>query len=1308
MLLTLMRLEERIVLDGAAVAGADADSDASNNGHDHSGANHAPSNVDTTHHPHADNHAGAEPADPPDRPGEIVRSVIERVITALLGLNETHDAPQRLLAVSSSVDQAAELAAATTDGVVTTLFDGGDTTLDALLQQIRDALDGQNADSIALATHGLGEGGLELVDGLSVNLETLQNPEMRAFWEGLAEMITPGGRIDLLACDAADGPRGQALIVALENLTGVNFAASVDVTGNGAQGGDWILETDHVNASVLYFDSNHLSDFTDTLDNQPTISDTNPGNTAVGGAGPTVVDPGITVDDGDGGGDTLLGASVRIKSGFVAGEDRLSFNATLANGFGITGSYDTADGELIFSGNASAAAYEQVLRSVTYENISSTPDTTPREIFFVIGDDFTGYTNGYNAQTGHYYGLVAAPVSWAISNTNADGSTLGGLRGYLATVASLAESNLIGNLISPFPLNQRAWLGASDATTEGGWLWVTGPENGTQFWQGDFAGGTVGGMFANWDAGEPNDTGNSDYLTILRSGMWRDEPGAAGQDGYIVEYGGLAGDVEGPLAAGVTINVATPNHAPLLDNTGVMSLTAINEDHTSNGGNTVADVIASAGGDRITDYNAGALEGIAIIGIDNARGTWQYSTDGGASWHSIGSVTNANALLLRDSDLIRFQPDANWNGTVDSGMTFRAWDRTAGSAGSYVDVTTNGGTTAFSTATEAASLVVNSVNDAPDLDSSGDMSLTAISEDDFDNAGDTVASIIASAGGDRITDLDGGALEGIALIGIDSAHGLWQYSTDGGLTWHDIGSVDVDHALLLRNTDLIRFLPDADWNGSIGNGLTFRAWDQTDGSAGDFADTTVNGGATAFSNSIETAALVVNAVNDEPTVAVPLVDQAGREASVFRYQFASDTFADVDVGDTLTYSATLADGSPLPGWLVFDADTRTFLGTPTAANVGMLIVRVTADDGHGGMVTDTFVITISAAGNTPPPEPPPPAPRNNSGSNPPPDGSSDTLTPPSDTALGDGGTMAGIGDLAEGPGAEEASDASSGPTTFATSESGGETASAADGASPAVAGVSDAAGNRDRSDVHHREEEEEEELEIEADQLTLQVRNAMFDGELLSDENQPAEFREAWNTILAAYADSGEELAAYLQSAFRTVTESACIYQSAEQTLTALHHELALAGQSGYQVNVETLLSEATAARDNVKLAGSQLEAAILTAAEAGRDDTFDQALEDVISAALQRLMTANESLFVESQALSAVVTVLRDARVNGESEVGQDQIDVTAAWARLDAHTEITEMRASWDRVARDVFSAFVARLVAQQAGQSESTDSE
>ena len=60
------------------------------------------------------------------------------------------------------------------------------------------------------------------------------------------------------------------------------------------------------------------------------------------------------------------------------------------------------------------------------------------------------------------------------------------------------------------------------------------------------------------------------------------------------------------------------------------------------------------------------------------------------------------------------------------------------------------------------------------------------------------------------------------------------------------------------------------------------------------------------------------------------------------FQFAANTFADVDVGDTLTYSATLADGAALPGWLTFNADDAHLHGTPLNANVGTLNVSVTA------------------------------------------------------------------------------------------------------------------------------------------------------------------------------------------------------------------------------------------------------------------------------------------------------------------------------------------------------------------------------
>ena len=157
--------------------------------------------------------------------------------------------------------------------------------------------------------------------------------------------------------------------------------------------------------------------------------------------------------------------------------------------------------------------------------------------------------------------------------------------------------------------------------------------------------------------------------------------------------------------------VTSVNDAPVLDNTGTMTLTTITEDQTNNGGNTIATVIASAGGDRITDIDSSAMEGIAITALNSGNGSWEYSTNGGGSWAAVGAVSNTSALLLRSTDLVRFVPNGQQPTTAD--FTFRAWDQTSGVFGTKVDVSTNGGTTAFSTATETASITVTGLNDAP-------------------------------------------------------------------------------------------------------------------------------------------------------------------------------------------------------------------------------------------------------------------------------------------------------------------------------------------------------------------------------------------------------------------------------------------------------------------------------------------------------------------------------------------------------------------------------------------------------------------
>jgi Ca2+-binding RTX toxin-like protein len=102
-----------------------------------------------------------------------------------------------------------------------------------------------------------------------------------------------------------------------------------------------------------------------------------------------------------------------------------------------------------------------------------------------------------------------------------------------------------------------------------------------------------------------------------------------------------------------------------------------------------------------------------------------------------------------------------------------------------------------------------------------------------------------------------------------------------------------------------------------------------------------------------------------PTVATPLADQTRQEDVLYRFQVPGDTFNDTDLGDTLSYSATVTDGAVLPGWLTFDPLTRTFSGTPDDIDVGVLDLNVTATDGTNLSASDTFQLTIVNVNETP-------------------------------------------------------------------------------------------------------------------------------------------------------------------------------------------------------------------------------------------------------------------------------------------------------------------------------------------------------
>ena len=98
--------------------------------------------------------------------------------------------------------------------------------------------------------------------------------------------------------------------------------------------------------------------------------------------------------------------------------------------------------------------------------------------------------------------------------------------------------------------------------------------------------------------------------------------------------------------------------------------------------------------------------------------------------------------------------------------------------------------------------------------------------------------------------------------------------------------------------------------------------------------------------------------NSAPTVVNAIPDQTAMAGTAFTYQVPANTFNDTDTSDTLSYTATKADGANLPTWLGFTASTRTFMGTPAATDVETVAVKVTADDSNGGTVSDEFNIVV--------------------------------------------------------------------------------------------------------------------------------------------------------------------------------------------------------------------------------------------------------------------------------------------------------------------------------------------------------------
>ena len=261
----------------------------------------------------------------------------------------------------------------------------------------------------------------------------------------------------------------------------------------------------------------------------------------------TKVDPNLTLTANG----TINGFRVQISQAYASGAsgDQLRSTATLPSGVSVS-AFNTTTGILIFNGTASASDWQTVLRGVEFRSTTATCYALQRRITFVAGTVF------YNPLTEHFYEYVSGTTSWTNSYTNASNKSYFGRVGYLATVLSEAENNFIWKLMA-----NDAWFGASDdygyintakgstvyasqSAAEGKWHWVTGPEKGQNFSNGNTPSTTlVSGMYHKWAGGEPNGTSEAfGQFYSSNSGQWNDLANS-NLPGYICEYGDMPGDI---------------------------------------------------------------------------------------------------------------------------------------------------------------------------------------------------------------------------------------------------------------------------------------------------------------------------------------------------------------------------------------------------------------------------------------------------------------------------------------------------------------------------------------------------------------------------------------------------------------------------------------------------------------------------------------------------------------------------------------------------------------------------------------------
>jgi Ca2+-binding RTX toxin-like protein len=135
----------------------------------------------------------------------------------------------------------------------------------------------------------------------------------------------------------------------------------------------------------------------------------------------------------------------------------------------------------------------------------------------------------------------------------------------------------------------------------------------------------------------------------------------------------------------------------------------------------------------------------------------------------------------------------------------------------------------------------------------------------------------------------------------------------------------------------------------------------------DFGIPGVSGSATILAMAFDDGTLLplTELLNRAPVAGAAIIAPIATEDSEYVFSVPEASFTDPNIGDQLSYIATLANGDPLPTWLSFSPSARTFSGTPGNEHVGNLDIALEARDLHGLSTAQTFRIEVRNVNDAP-------------------------------------------------------------------------------------------------------------------------------------------------------------------------------------------------------------------------------------------------------------------------------------------------------------------------------------------------------